>query len=585
MISVGFPNAVPASQISSFCTHSLCLVSTFSCGEFCSYLVTSGQNKDRILPFAYPGLPLPLDTSSSQSLRWAKARIDACDCRHRCYNPENSRLPNRVLDVSGERLDSDVKLYLTSNERARYMCLSHCWGEQGSCITTTRETLAQHIRGISFESLPNTFKDAVNLTRQFGVQYLWIDSLCILQGDEDDWRKECTQMATIYENAYLTIAATASSNCNGGLYRSVPFQDRDREFKYVLDSGRSVPVYFRESTKHPDFRKSADLKIKEYPLLTRAWVFQERVLSSRFLQFCKKELVFECQEDYDCQCKEGMLSTKERFSKALRGKSHKGSWRPSNWDAFVEEYTSLSVTFSRDRLPAISAVARRMSQLNGDKYLAGLWEHDLPRSLGWFSQPAYRQRLPEPRAPSWSWASISSAIFYPSYPDDDVWVKVNGFQCTPLGDDIFAQVKSGTLILEGKVTPSRLRWSFSAFSLLGGESRQVKSWSIDALNNGWISRHIRRRSARKSMPYDPYEESPFVFVPDYQFYHGISSPLNIYCLWLSSNIYSKWFVLILRAVSSESDKFERIGICRVCLAEDEKPWEHVAASNMTLEII
>lgn len=347
-----------------------------------------------------------------------------------------SRLPNRVLDVRGSSLESDVKLYLTSNEAARYLCLSYCWGTPASPIMTTRTTLSNHTQGISYGSLPRTFQDAIKIARLFNVHYLWIDSLCIIQGDAEDWRNEASRMAEIYENSYFTIAATASTDSNGGCFRSVPLQDQDLEFQYTPKNARPFPIYFRASIVQ---LKYGELGKREHPLIGRAWVFQERALSPRMIHFCRRELLFECNQDYKCQCGHSTVNLKGRFSEALRGRKE-GWMYEHSWNDFVVDYSSLSLTYQQDRLPAISALARRMPRNDGDEYLAGMWKSTFPLSLGWFVLPgeSKRCRPPEPRPPSWSWASTSSLVSFPHYvDDDDIWIKVHDAQCTPVGKGYF----------------------------------------------------------------------------------------------------------------------------------------------------
>jgi hypothetical protein len=82
------------------------------------------------------------------------------------------------------------------------MALSHCWGSAQTFVTT-KSTLAARKSGINFGDLPKTFQDAIVVTRMLGVQYLCIDSLCILQGDVEDWEREGSRMADIYQNSYL----------------------------------------------------------------------------------------------------------------------------------------------------------------------------------------------------------------------------------------------------------------------------------------------------------------------------------------------------------------------------------------------
>jgi hypothetical protein len=65
--------------------------------------------------------------------------------------------------------------------------------------------------GILEKDLPKTFKEAVFVTRQLGIRYLWIDSLCIVQDNEEGWQKESSKMQSGYRNSYLTITASKSA--------------------------------------------------------------------------------------------------------------------------------------------------------------------------------------------------------------------------------------------------------------------------------------------------------------------------------------------------------------------------------------
>jgi hypothetical protein len=102
-----------------------------------------------------------------------------------------------------------VRLVHTIGQKGNYIALSHCWGSTNLIRTTTR-TLSTHEEGILITDLPKTFRDAISICRYLKVQFLWIDSLCIIQDDEQDWEREASRMADVYANAYLTIAASAA---------------------------------------------------------------------------------------------------------------------------------------------------------------------------------------------------------------------------------------------------------------------------------------------------------------------------------------------------------------------------------------
>lgn len=144
-----------------------------------------------------------------------------CTENHGCagYHRSSTILPTRVLDLGSDPNPQDpIKLFETGGIEETYMTLSHCWGP-AQLITTTENTIKQRVAGILLEELPQTFKDAVSLTRNLGIQYLWIDSLCIKQLDKQDWETEARKMGSVYANSYLNIAATSSAEGRGGIFK------------------------------------------------------------------------------------------------------------------------------------------------------------------------------------------------------------------------------------------------------------------------------------------------------------------------------------------------------------------------------
>lgn len=70
--------------------------------------------------------------------------------------------------------------------------------------------------------LSQTFRDAITITRQLNIRYLWIDSLCIIQDDLRDWEFESANMSSIYRSSILTIAAAATVDSVGGCFAATP---------------------------------------------------------------------------------------------------------------------------------------------------------------------------------------------------------------------------------------------------------------------------------------------------------------------------------------------------------------------------
>ncbi|KAK3338708.1 heterokaryon incompatibility protein-domain-containing protein, partial [Neurospora tetraspora] len=134
---------------------------------------------------------------------------------------DQTKLPSRILDV-GSADSSVVRLVKTTTETpsGSYVALSHCWGPPDKQpLKTTCDTLEDYIRhGIPLACLPQTFADAVWVTRVLGIRYLWIDSLCIIQDSLSDWEVESQKMGPIYEGATLTLGAAYARDSSEGLF-------------------------------------------------------------------------------------------------------------------------------------------------------------------------------------------------------------------------------------------------------------------------------------------------------------------------------------------------------------------------------
>lgn len=111
----------------------------------------------------------------------------------------NTPLPPRVIDISGDLNMPVVKPIETGGMTGRYCALSHCWGSgHKRPLRIERSNFQQHLSNIACERLPLTFQHTVLLVRSMGIRFVWIDSLCIIQDDRQDWENEAKEMGTIY---------------------------------------------------------------------------------------------------------------------------------------------------------------------------------------------------------------------------------------------------------------------------------------------------------------------------------------------------------------------------------------------------
>lgn len=167
-------------------------------------------------PIIGVGRQLFTDSSSNECVQLAASWIKECAESHQDYlRLEHTPLPTRVIQVGSDL--EEPYLYVSTQENADYIALSHCWGGMVP-TTTTLATLEQHQREIRFSELPRTFRDAITVTRKLNIQYLWIDSLCIIQDSPDDWEREAAKMGTVYRNSLVCIAADGALNSHEGCF-------------------------------------------------------------------------------------------------------------------------------------------------------------------------------------------------------------------------------------------------------------------------------------------------------------------------------------------------------------------------------
>ncbi|KAK3316855.1 hypothetical protein B0H66DRAFT_306703 [Apodospora peruviana] len=186
-----------------------------------------------------------------------------------------------------------------------YVALSHFFGdmaEDPDLARLTRTNIDKLLFHISFESLPPTFRDAISITAKLGFQYVWIDSLCILQDSEEDFLLEAAHRGLIFSNAACTISAATSSP--EGCLAEKPRFPIDKECQLLTDNKRGSALVARIAGSHSGDRdgnnRAMDSLFKKYvesqALYRWSWTaFQERLLSRRIIHFCADGVVlFEC---------------------------------------------------------------------------------------------------------------------------------------------------------------------------------------------------------------------------------------------------------------------------------------------------
>lgn len=360
-----------------------------------------------------PDNELPSQPSSAQTLNFITYNLNSCLHSHKAcqkYQTEmasriNGNWPSRILEVDAKT--KTIRLVrFNPAAHSRYVALSYCWGDQKGQLTSNKSTLPRLVAGISVAKLPGTLRDAVTVTTELGLKYIWIDSICIIQDDPNDWKQEAGKMSTVYAQSLVTIIASSANSCSEGFLaqKRVPstevarvrVQDREAEIqaRVIYDWGHH--------RGGPQADENTRLRWMD-PVDSRAWTLQERVLSGRYINFTSGEAQWGCVSCRDCEC-----------GQALYGELYEPLRDTDKWFSIAEEYCTRRMTKETDKLVAIAGIARAMeTSLREQWYVAGLWLSTAwtPLTLKSFM---WRRKIHSPLtafssqyiAPSFSWASI-----------------------------------------------------------------------------------------------------------------------------------------------------------------------------------
>jgi hypothetical protein len=343
-----------------------------------------------------------------------------------CGHNEQDFVPTRLIKL--EEGSTRIVRLVSPMSSVQFVALSYCWGTSQQS-TTTKSNLSSRQQQIVVSELPGTLQDAIFVTRALGCEYIWIDSLCIVQDDENDWAIESSKMADIYSGAWLVIAATSAYDCAIGF---LPPRQEPLIIESKLLGKKTSKITARRTELHACDETT---RWGSEPLFRRAWTMQERELARRIVHFCSDEIVWHCRTRSCCEC--GALA--KRSGKSLSSLSAFSNLASDNleakkeyafgnaWTKLISRYFLLDITKMTDRLPALSGVARYLEQFQPGQYIAGLWEKDIAVQLSWMRQDenlgdfdlsdsdsgdSFYQRG-SLDGPSFSWVSASFYIEWP----------------------------------------------------------------------------------------------------------------------------------------------------------------------------
>ena len=358
----------------------------------------------------------------------------------------------------------------------------------------------------------------MHVTRFLGLRYFWINSLCIMQDDEEDWMAQAGKMADIYAGAHLTVAAVHADGPEGGLFSTLGPEMRAHRLSVPSTDEEDEPkIFARRGVPHLDYRylniltAASPATASKFPLLRRAWFLQEWFISQRVLHFTSSELTWQCFAHTACQCRGSHddgppLKSKDpkdvnlvgrhyhtaALTSALRDKGKENVAR--RWLLLVDDYSLLDMTFERDVFPALSGLAKVFGRLLETQYRAGIWEGFILPGLLWhtvrYERKKWGSRPREWRAPSWSWASVGSAVSFISVGEMLNPCQIVSVECPLRGSDATGEVVGGEMVVRGLLFPAKVRHRADyVYELdfmdgaISGTSYADYDWAVDGPGN------------------------------------------------------------------------------------------------------
>ncbi|KAH6618613.1 heterokaryon incompatibility protein [Boeremia exigua] len=496
------------------------------------------------------------NTRSTATLSLARGWVRDCMTNHSACKKAGgakSWYPSRLLDCSTsdgpeaycrliETLDADIQ--------GPYMTLSHCWGD-ADCLKLTTENHAQMKRFMPLPNLPQLYQDAVLVTRTFGVRYLWIDSLCIVQeGDQlKDWFQQVKIMDQIYLNSLCNISAANAPNGHCTMFSS-----RRPELvcppTSILNVDGVVGSYLIEANTIWHTQVSQAL------INTRGWVLQERLLSPRVLYFGDSQVLWECNEKAAAEIYPEKLPFTDDIDTASPKSLPTSDSEVAAWDSIVFAYSRCQLSFPHDKFTALSAVAKHMRLRRRDEYVVGMWRRTLGYELLWKTLPSeyVNTRPDEYRAPSWSWTSLDGFVYpgwVPNPPPITSPFNIMDLEIQYVTDDNTGPVRSGSMRLLGALRKVMLVCKHD-------ESVQSSYKNRELCIRGGQSEILSEASRVLLDP--PQRDSEWQDTP----------PTTLYCVRASRETDLNFNTLLFEVVDREKGVYRRAGVARI---QKEEVWE------------
>lgn len=350
--------------------------------------------------------------------------LDACENYHgeACSTPANYGKMEVIKDIL--LIDLEDHCLVSGFEGRRYFALSYVWGDrQQASFQTTKATIDDLMKpgGLSkhIEEIATTVHEAMQVTREMECRYLWVDAVCIVQDDEGSKPFQINHMDAIYRQAILTTVAGNALSADFGIYghRRNPRETIQRTYSY-----RPGLTLTAKEAFFGDVEVEAMLSMWS----SRAWTFQERILSRRLLIFVDSTVYWSCS---CCRWSEAEHNPSEEGPPPWEYYNDpifhdnptlylKGIQLPGDnsinfvWQNVVKTFSSLTLTYEKDVFLAIAGLESYIAQYFDTSYIFGHPRKNFLDFLVWLPRPGRVKRRNAPGIPSWSWASWLGSVMY-----------------------------------------------------------------------------------------------------------------------------------------------------------------------------
>lgn len=359
---------------------------------------------------------IPVDSAKIDNARLVKWSA-YCDRNHQgsCHDLPHWQIVPAALSLIFVDVQNSCLVQTLGRVSDKYVALSYVWGRTPGGLELRSENLSLlcvtgSLREIKFFSrIPKTILDAMKITRQMGLRYLWVDRLCIIQDIPTHLTTQLQQMASIYANCYFTIIAADGFDAEHGLHGVDPH--------YLARCNLQTSFDFAENVKMIQKPEKESIFYKPF-WNTRGWTFQERAVSPRNLVFTNNTMYWECRsatwyENIRGEA-DGISSQVKPYPASLGWPSYALRINPwpdlEQYFSLVGGYNARNLTFESDALNAFAAIITAMSKSFPGGFHFGLPMFLFDIGMLWSSSSSLKRRS---GFPSWSWLGWAGEVSLP----------------------------------------------------------------------------------------------------------------------------------------------------------------------------